>query len=322
MPLVSDENDALQFIPVRIGSNPNPFRIVADTGSSDFWVYSSTCPTRGNKNSVNTPILPGSKASFIAYENGVAVTTEITRDVVDFGGRALNMPFAAATEASALIADKPEEGVMGFALASGARMGLPPVLDTLFLSGLIQEPVTGWKIARHKDGKNDGEVVLGGVNPTKFVAQSLVTVKNLDAVSWKAKVDGASIGNIRVMTSPRTAILDTGALHITTSFQDAALLHAYIFGTIVTPAHQYLLPCNNQVVLSLSIGGVFWTIDPRDLVNAPLPPEAGMPGYCFSSIQPTAARQPGEWLVGTTFLKNVYTVLDSKANTIGIAALR
>ncbi|KAA1473180.1 acid protease [Dentipellis sp. KUC8613] len=250
------------------------------------------------------------------------MTAGIVRDVVHFGGQFLDLPFAAATQVSESIANRPEEGVMGFGLASGARMGLPPIVDLLALSGLIPERVTGWKLSRGEDGKNDGELVLGGVNTAKFVPGSMITVKNLDAFHWRVQVDAASVNNVRVMDSPRTAILDTGALHILTTFQDAAMLHTFIPGTVVTITGQYLLPCNNQAVLSLSIGKVFWRIDARDLVNAPVPPEARLRNYCFSSIQPHPARQSGEWLVGSTFLKNVYMKLDSGANTIGIAALR
>ncbi|TFY65531.1 hypothetical protein EVG20_g5558 [Dentipellis fragilis] len=322
IPLVPGEGDALYFAALRIGSNPNPFRIIADTGSTDFWVYSSTCPTRGNKNSVNAPVLPGTATANFGYENGVTLKAGVVRDTVNFGGHFLGMPFAAATEVSESIANRPEEGVMGFALASGSRVGLPPVLDLLALSGVIPERVTGWKLSRSSDGKNDGELVLGGVNTAKFIPESMVAVKNLDAIHWRAQVDAAAVGNIRVINSPRVAIFDTGALHITTSFSDAAMLHAAIPFAIVTITGQYFLPCNNQAVLSLSIGGVFWTVDPRDLVNAPAPPQAGLHGYCFSSIQPTPARQPGEWLVGSMFLKNVYMKLDSTANTIGFAHLR
>ncbi|TFY55880.1 hypothetical protein EVG20_g9156 [Dentipellis fragilis] len=348
IPLVPGEGDALYFAALRIGSNLNPFRIIVDTGSTDFWVYSLTCPTqvricvlayfryllrmcmliimlfdpKGNKNSVNAPILPGAATANFGYENGVTLKAGVVRDTVNFGGHFLGMPFAAATEVSESIANRPEEGVMGFALASRSRVGLPPVLDLLTLSGAILERVTGWKLSHSSDGKNDGELVLGGVNTAKFIPESMVTVKNLDAIHWQAQVDAAAVGNIHVINSPRVAIFDTGALHITTSFSDAAMLHAAIPFAIVTITGQYFLPCNNQAVLSLSIGGVFWTVNPRDLVNAPAPPQAGLHGYCFSSIQPTPARQPGKWLVGSMFLKNVYMKLDSTANTIGFAHLR
>ncbi|KAA1473193.1 acid protease [Dentipellis sp. KUC8613] len=322
IPLDPGKGDALYFASLTIGTNPNPFRIIADTGSTDFWVYSSTCPTRGNKNSVNASPAPGTRTASFGYENGVTLKAGTIREVVNFGGQFLEMPFAAATEVSASIANRPEEGVMGFARASGSRMDLPPVVDLLALSGLIPEHVTGWKLSRGIDGKNDGELVLGGVNPTKFVAQSTVTVKNLHAIDWQAPVEAASIGNVRVINDPRVAILDTGALYISTSFPDAEALHAFIPGAIVTPAGHYILPCDNQAVLSLSIGGVFWPVDPRDLVDEPVPSGAGLPGYCYSSIQPDHARQPREWLVGSAFLKNVYMILDSTENTIRIAPLR
>ncbi|KAA1473167.1 acid protease [Dentipellis sp. KUC8613] len=322
IPLEPGEGDAIYTASLRIGTNPNPFRIIADTGSTDFWVYSSTCPTRvrGDKNSVNILPGPGSDTASLRYENRVTLTAGIIREFVNFGGQFVDMQFACATEVSANI--DPQEGVMGFALASASSTGLPPVVDLLAESGLIPKRVTGWKLSRGIDGINDGELVLGGVNPTKFVAQSKVTVNNLDTFHWRAPVDAAIIGNARVIDSPRVAILDTGALYISMSSQDAAALHAFIPNAILTSTGHYVIPCNSQAVLSLSIGGTLWPIDPRDLVHVPLPREARLPGYCISSIQSARERQPGEWLVGTAFLKNVYMILDSKANTIGLARLR
>ncbi|KAA1473188.1 hypothetical protein DENSPDRAFT_263001 [Dentipellis sp. KUC8613] len=105
---------------------------------------------------------------------------------------------------------------------------------------------------------------------------------------------------------------------------DAAALHRFIPGTIVASTGHHLIPCDNTVVLSLTIGGVSWPIDPRDLVNAPVPapPQFGLQRHCFSSVQASPSRQPGEWLVGSTFLKNVYMKLDATENTIGFARLR
>ncbi|KAA1473189.1 acid protease [Dentipellis sp. KUC8613] len=323
IPLDPGKGDVPYFASLRIGTNPNPFRIIADTGSADFWVYSSTCPTRGNKNSVNALPVPGTRAISLRYENGAGLTAGTIREAVNFGGQFVDLMFAAATKVSAMISSGPEDGLMGFSRASASAMGLPPVVDSLAQSGLIPERVTGWKLSRGIDGRNDGELVLGGVNPTKFVARSKVTVRSLDPGHWLAPIEAASINGARVINSPRVAILDTGAPDISMSFEDAEALHAVIPGLIVTHAGDYFLPCDNRAVLSLSIGGTSWPVDPRDLVNEPAPPEARLPpGYCYSSIQSVFGRQPGEWLVGSPFLKNVYMTLDSTANTIGIARLR
>ncbi|KAA1473220.1 acid protease [Dentipellis sp. KUC8613] len=321
VPLDIGEGGAPYFASLRIGTNPNPFRVTADTGSTDFWVYSSTCPTRGNKNSVNASPIPGTSTESFKYENGGELDVRTVRELVDFG-KLIDMPFSAATKVSASIASRPEEGIMGFAPAGGAQTRVRPVVDLLAESGLIPERVTGWKLSRGIDGKNDGEVVLGGVNPTKFVALSMVTVKNIGTTRWQASLEAASIGNTRVINGPRVVTLDTGTLYISTSFADAQALHAFIPGAVATRVGHYLLPCNNRAVLSLSIGGTSWPVDPRDLVNGPAPPEARLPGYCFSSIQPLRVKESGEWTVGSAFLKNVYVMLNSEANTIGIAPLR
>ncbi|KAA1473191.1 hypothetical protein DENSPDRAFT_263057 [Dentipellis sp. KUC8613] len=142
VPLVPGQHDIHHFASLFIGSNPQLFHVIADAASSDFWVYPSTSPTRGTKNNVTAPAVRGTRPAGFGYEGGVTLKAGVVRDVVDFGpGGAFNIPFAAATEVSAIFAGRPEKGVMGFGLVrsnqGGSGMGMPPIVNLLASSGLI-----------------------------------------------------------------------------------------------------------------------------------------------------------------------------------------
>ncbi|KAA1473169.1 hypothetical protein DENSPDRAFT_901951 [Dentipellis sp. KUC8613] len=176
---------------------------------------------KGRKNGVTAPAVRGTRPAGFGYEGSVTLKAVIVRDVVDFGGGgASNIPFAAATEVSAILAGRPEEGAMGFGLAGGSGMGMPPIVDLLASSGLIPSQPTSRKLARGSDGRNDGEVVMGGVNPAEFIPQSMVTVRNLDPIHWQVKVAVASIGNVHVINTSRLGYIDTGASYFLMSFAD------------------------------------------------------------------------------------------------------
>lgn len=83
-------------------------------------------------------------------------------------------------------------------------------MEALATNKLIAGAITSFKISRLSDGTNDGEVTFGGLDATKFNANSLVTFANVNTQGfWEGNatfsVDGTDLG-----LNGRTAILDTG----------------------------------------------------------------------------------------------------------------
>lgn len=80
--------------------------------------------------------------------------------------------------------------------------------------GLIKEAITSYKLSRLGDGKNDGEVTFGALNPDKFDSGSLVTFKNVNKDGfWEGNIDSFKMNGKDVnLSGKRTGILDTGTV--------------------------------------------------------------------------------------------------------------
>ncbi|CAG8616621.1 16458_t:CDS:2 [Dentiscutata erythropus] len=81
------------------------------------------------------------------------------------------------------------------------------------------------------------------------------------------------------------------------------------------------IPCESNITVKIKIGGADWDIDSRDLINIKQSENqkicTGMIiGYSNGDIAII-----NEWILGTTFLKNVYSVYDWYNNQIGFAKL-
>ena len=78
----------------------------------------------------------------------------------------------------------------------------PTLLSALQTARLIAERIVSYKISRESDDKNDGEITLGGMDPSKYNASSLVRVQNVnDAGFWEAKLDTVAVSRPRLLLS-------------------------------------------------------------------------------------------------------------------------
>ncbi|TFY60689.1 hypothetical protein EVG20_g7333 [Dentipellis fragilis] len=245
----------------------------------------------------------------VSYANGVTITVDAVAQSVNFGGVFVNVPLGAASEVSASVTTNPMEGILGFGLSNSRRLSIPPIIDVLASTHVIPQRVTGWRLARNSAASRaqGGEITLGGVNTGSFVDGTMRIVRNIGRARKSSKCP-----------------IPTQAEYTPTSLAQMRYRHPPPTDPSQRPQPpRWVVPCNNQVELSLFIGGVFWGIDPRDIVGpfvSMVPSQFGPIAYCFSNIQEDPSRQ-NEWLVGSTFLKNVYLRLDYTANTIGIAQL-
>ena len=82
--------------------------------------------------------------------------------------------------------------------------------------------------------------------------------------------------------------------------------------------------CTTNLSITLAFEGKPWSINPADMNLGPV--NDGSP-YCVGAIFDMAAEYgpplpgPPTWVVGNTFLKNVYTVFRTYLPSVGFAAL-
>lgn len=89
------------------------------------------------------------------------------------------------------------------------------MIESLQKAGLVKDAITSYKLSRLSDGKNDGEITFGYLDPSKYQASTLVTVDNVSPQGfWQASIEGVNIGGTDMGWTNRSAILDTGTVCI------------------------------------------------------------------------------------------------------------
>jgi hypothetical protein len=214
-------------------------------------------------------------------------------------------------------------------------------VESLASSGLISEAITSYKISRLDDNKNDGEITFGGLDQSKFDAQTLTTLDNVSPTGfWEANMDAVSVDGTDTGLQGRTSILDTGTTLIIAPPNDALAVHNAIPGAKSDGNGGFTVPCTTNASVALTFGGTSFAIDPRDIATSPV--NANNPtGDCVSGISSGEVDGATTWLVrlffffnclfvflliivlqvGDVFLKNAYFSTNVNKNQVQLAKL-
>ncbi|TFY54319.1 hypothetical protein EVG20_g9756 [Dentipellis fragilis] len=334
-PLGISGQDGSYFASIAMGASGKKFNVVVDNGSPVFWLLSETSEQL---------VRPSSSSTFKAYEaNGWGMQYDekstavgfVAQDKLTIGGVSLDdMPFGVAKTVTGLLVNAFEDGIMGFPPRTRSPTRLPAILEVFAANSLIPAMISGWRLPRRADGGGGGEVMLGGTNPAKFDASTLVEVDNVDATGnhWKVSVSAVKIDGKAVISTELTAQVDTGTSDIRANPAISRALLMKIPGVQFLAAGsdeednqegsqkgtngEYVLPCNTESKLAFTIGGKDWDVDPRDLALG----ARGLPdNVCLSHIFGDPGLNEDEIFLGAAFLKNVYLSLNLDTNKVGLA---
>lgn len=146
---------------------------------------------------------------------------------------------------------------MGLAQSTLSEQKTPTPVEALSQQGLIPEAIVSYKISRLADGKNDGEITFGAVDPTKFDASTATTFANINKDGfWEGQMDDVTLdGKSLNFNGGRTAILDTGTTLLVAPQADVDLIHQHIQGAKPDGNGGYIIPCTISQSLALKFGG-------------------------------------------------------------------
>ncbi len=215
------------------------------------------------------------------------------------------------------------DGIMGLSHSTLSQQKTLTPVESLTKAGLIKNAVVSFKIPRLADQKNDGQATLGGVDPSKFDQNTLVTLNNVNKQGfWEGQLDAVSVDGNDLGLNGRTAILDTGTTLLLVSKGDAQAIHKGITGAKENADGTFTVPCTTNASLALTFGQQSFAIDSRDIAFSPID-QNNPTGDCQSGIiaSNVNAANPNQWLAGDVFLKNAYFSTDVGKNTIQLAKL-
>ncbi|KAF9088184.1 hypothetical protein BGX23_007577 [Mortierella sp. AD031] len=313
---------------IGLGSPPQNFTMVFDTGSSDMWVPSQACVTNvcltlvRYNNTASTTYRPEGKAFDVKYGDGSHVSGVTALDTVLISGTKIaNQSFGLAAVDDSTIAKRGVEGVIGLGFGAVANIkGFSTIVETMIGRKSLTQPIVSlWMGRQRMGGANEGSggaVIFGGVDTTKYVG-NFTWIPIVDKSSWKIRFDGVSIAGKNLGLSGN-ALIDSGTSLIVVPSKAASVFHDHIPGAIEAPQVGWILPCNTSIGdLNFTIAGQQFRVPAEELVVLFRIP--GYAEYCKSAIDVSPSPSDTDWILGASFLKNVYSVYDYRSLAIGFA---
>ncbi|KIY45392.1 acid protease [Fistulina hepatica ATCC 64428] len=320
---LTDEEDNEEWAgDITIGSDDQKFLIDFDTGSSDLWVPSSTCTSDicSEKNTYDASSSTSSvaeKGTFeIEYGDGSTVEGSIYEDAVHIAGiNVTKQTFSAVTQLSSSFADDPIDGLLGMAFPAISNLRADPFLLTAKSEGSVANSTFGVKLAT-----NGSALYLGGTDTSQYTGSIEFHAINTTTGFWQATGGSVSTSGKAVITDINT-IIDTGTTLMYGPPTAVADFYKEIDGVEEYPdeAGLYVFPCDSNVTATLSWGGKDWAISATDFNIGQV--EEGSTDCVAALMGEDLGLGTNTWLLGDTFIRNVYAVFDYSDSKVGFATL-
>ncbi|XP_056168330.1 cyprosin-like isoform X1 [Syzygium oleosum] len=214
--------DAQYFGEIGIGSPPQNFSVIFDTGSSNLWIPSSNCfffsiacflHHRYNSSQSST-YSPNGKRCKIPYGSGF-IWGHFSEDVVRVGKlhvkNQVGVFIEAATEWSLPLASAKFDGILGLGFREISAANTLPIWYNMVQQGLVSQKVFSFWLNRGSESNKGGEIVFGGVDPKHFKGNHTY-VQVTQRGYWQIPLGDFLIGNqsTGVCSGGCAAIVDSG----------------------------------------------------------------------------------------------------------------
>ncbi|KAB5594986.1 Lysosomal aspartic protease [Ceratobasidium theobromae] len=330
--LVNKGTDSSYYGSIAVGTPPVAFNVILDTGSSDLWLASSTCytgcrniPTFDASNSTTYKNLTTSFS--IRYGSGQAAG-ELASDSVQMAGfQVTNQVFALADQVSANLLSNPISGLMGLGWSSIASSGATPMWQTLAKGSQWSEPVMSFFLTRFinvngaASQEPGGEFMMGGTNSQLYTGDiDYVNIPTGRQSYWLIPLTGLTVNGASVLSGSVNAAIDTGTTLVGGPTDAISSIFAQIpnsqAGTGDLDGY-YLYPCSTSVTITMTFSSRTWTINPADFLLMRASTSMCVGAFFALNLSGSAP----SWIVGDTFLKNVYSVYRYNPPSVGFANL-
>lgn len=326
--------DAQYYGAISIGTPPQTFNVIFDTGSSYLWVPSFKCRAtslacllHNTYDSTKSSTYKANNTAFTTqYHLYGDVTGYLSTDVVNVGGlNVKDQTFAEVTNESNLkFIFAKFDGVLGMAYSTLSN-GVTPVFYNIVNQGLVPKPIFSFYLNRNSSGGVGGELILGGSNPSHYVGD-LTYVPVTKKGYWQFTLDRVRITKSKVKNNTKKArvlcqngcqaIADTGTSLILGPPSDINIINRRI-GAINNGYGSSVVNCNRISTLpriNFVLRGKRFSLTSQDYIIQ----DTGDDGskVCVSGFSST---NTSLWILGDVFISRYYTVFDLGNNRVGFA---
>jgi saccharopepsin len=318
---LSNFMNAQYFAEINLGTPPQTFKVILDTGSSNLWVPSSSCTSIAcflhakYDSSASSSYKANGTAFSIQYGSG-SMEGFTSQDTLNIGDLALpKSDFAEATKEPGLaFAFGKFDGILGLAYDTIAVNHITPPFYGMVNKGLLDDPVFSFRLGRTEE--DGGEALFGGIDDSAYTGKiTYVPVRR--KAYWEVELESVSFGDDVLELENTGAAIDTGTSLIALPTDIAEMLNAQI-GATKSWNGQYTVDCAKVSTLpdfTFTFGGKLFPIKASEYILE-------MQGTCMSSFTGMDINLPGGsslWIVGDVFLRRYYTVYDLGRDAVGFA---
>ena len=315
--LLTNYMNSQYYGPISIGTPPQDFTVVFDTGSSIFWVPSSECELLSRACRLHHQYNHSKSSTYVptgkTFSSG-SVSGFLSQDTVSIGNlKVRHQVFGEATNITGIwfLAAK-FDGILGMAYpVVGEHTSM---FYNLIQQGLVKKPVFGFYLNRDS---SHGELTLGASDRRHFHGRlNYVSVDK--KMTWQFRMDGIKINGQKYdyCFGGCEAIVDTGTSRIAGPTDEVDKLNKQLGGIKIPNLNEYTFDCSQVDTLPtvlVTIGGKKYPLTNLDYVLKL------SETLCLSGFIGVDTGTSPLWILGDMFIGAYYTEFDAGNNRIGFA---
>ncbi|KAK6308552.1 hypothetical protein J4Q44_G00218230 [Coregonus suidteri] len=315
---MTNDADLSYYGVISIGTPPQSFKVIFDTGSSNLWVPSVSCSSQACQN--HAKFNPAQSTTFswanqpvsIQYGTG-SMTGQLAYDTVSVGGISVTQQIFAASQTEApFMAIMVADGILGLAFPNLAASGATPVFDNMMTQGLVSQNLFSVYLSRNSA---EGSVVSFGDIESNYYTGQITWIPLSSETYWQINMDSVTInGNTVACNGGCQAIIDTGTSQIVGPTTEIKNINSWL-GATADKYGDALVNCNNipnMPEVTFTLNGNAFTISASAYTS-----QDWLSNSCRTGFGNGGTQQL--WILGDVFIRQYYAIFDRQNNSVGLA---
>ncbi|GFN96189.1 cathepsin-d [Plakobranchus ocellatus] len=312
---------------ITIGTPPQLFNVILDTGSADLWIPSVHCPKsnlpyqshRKYNGTSSTSYKYVGEAISINYEFA-SVTGYLSEDTVTIAGKPVRgQVFIEAMHQSDALSQNVADGVLGLGFSTLSVAKTPTIIDNMVEQNLLAAPVFSFYLNRKATIGSESMLTLGGTNPA-FYKGDFTFIDVSRAKFWQLQMDRVKVGNRADFYCKQgcPAIVDSGSSVIIGPMEETNDLNKRLGGWEVPQIPgMFTISCSGKTrrpKIEFIFNGKSFSLSGEEYIMK-------VHNICVSLI--AGRNYPNGttpyWVLGTPFMRTYYTQFDQNNLRVGFA---
>lgn len=319
---LSNYLNAQYFSEITLGTPPQSFKVVLDTGSSNLWVPSTKCTSiacflHSKYDASASSSYKQNGTQFEIHYGSGSMEGIVSNDVLTIGDlKVKKQDFGEATKEPGLaFAFGKFDGIFGLAYDTISVQHMVPPFYNMINQGLLDQNVFSfWLGDTNKNGEG-GVATFGGVDESHYKGKIHYAPIRRKGY-WEVELESFKFGDEEMELEGTGAAIDTGTSLIALPSDIADIINKEI-GAKKGWNGQATLDCAlvpNLPEIKFTFAGKEFGLKGEDYT-------LNVQGQCISAFTGLDIPPPAGpiWIIGDSFLRRWYTVYDLERNAVGFA---